>query len=181
MQSSLPAEPGDRNTKAADAADFAEVAKIVEVATARSAHDQAAMARPSAILVADWKPVACEKSHEKSHPSIVRNCESSHWICRKRAVRAQFLVISHEKCGARRCLTAPKLVSWRFRRQRRGSSLPGGASLEGRESVRRRQSPLERLLPCSTALHRARHSPSLPSGLRASGHRPAEPAVGFEP
>jgi hypothetical protein len=39
MQSSVLAEPGDRNIKAADVADFAEVAKIVEVgvsSTARS-------------------------------------------------------------------------------------------------------------------------------------------------
>jgi hypothetical protein len=33
MQSSLLADPADRNIKAADVADFAEIAKIVEVAT----------------------------------------------------------------------------------------------------------------------------------------------------
>jgi hypothetical protein len=32
MQSSLPAEPGNRNIKAADIADSADVAKIVETA-----------------------------------------------------------------------------------------------------------------------------------------------------
>jgi hypothetical protein len=39
MQTSLPADPADRNIKAADVADFAEVTKIVETETQTDAQN----------------------------------------------------------------------------------------------------------------------------------------------
>jgi hypothetical protein len=69
-------------------------------------------------------------------------------------------------------------VDPRLEHLRRGSSLPDGGRRESLSDAARAR---WRDLPCWTALHRARRSPSLPSGLRASEHRPAYAAVGGEP
>jgi hypothetical protein len=120
----------------------------------------------------------------RNHPVFYEKSQVSHWICENLRKAFAFLVISHEiltriflrlRLGGG-WLGGGWIPAWNICAAARVCPTAGGAKV-----CQTPPEPAGGTLPCWTALHRARRSPSLPSGLRASEHRPAYAAVGGEP